>query len=1423
MAASLQTVVIVVSVVTATGGILHNTACDIPGCSCRTESGEHDDVSDREDQYDVTCFVTSVAMSDNTISEVPADVSSVSLVCSDASVGSYLTAGLFRHTPNIRHLGLTNCQFYAVSGAVFDDIPKLQSLKISSSHFATDLPADFFRGSPDVTHLSLAQCGLHHLPELCYLKKLESLNVSHQALQSLDDVINGCYPNVTFDELVVLDVTNSSLEALPERLLARTPNLRELYVGFNHLDDVSFRFEHLQLLDAMGQEIHNADFMNLPFVSGLRVLRAAGDGNTTFPVGKIADIVNMTNLHLENFNVNDSVWEVLPSLHNLTHLNLANNTIVNVSVIENNELLELNLTKNQITRVHKENFLNLTKLVDLDLSHNVMEVISSGVFSSLGSLTLLKLSHNRLRLLFSGTFGKLWSLQYLYLDHNNLHTLPMFLLRDVTSLKELDVSSNGLLTLPYMHGLTKLFFFMASNNSLPVLLHNRFKDLHSLEYLFLRSNHLSFVDPAMFETCPLLRAIDLRENRISGLYPFSENHPSLSWIQLDDNLLQDVTFTFTSLPSLETLFMGSNHLTRLTLNMLPQTLRFLWVAWNKIAYVDPLLFVGFPALRVFNIQANSPLLKLTMEQVQVSPTLQPKPSFVISPNLFDCDCDLAYLKVWERHRDTAAHLADNLPIFEHLDWLQCYTYFSSQRVLFVDLTLSDLVCPYREPVCERNCTCCKVGEPGVTQFGPGVCSCVLTCPEECACFHGGSEYVKMYTHVVCGSRNLTEIPDGVPARATHVRLDGNNLTFLPSDSLTHMADCMFLYLNNNQLVTIQPGSFENLHDLIVLDLSHNLLSEIEERTFGTMRSLTELYLQSNQIAYIHPNAFQGLEALSTLRLDHNHLQSIGSLDFFPSVSSLMLADNPWSCDCEFVSSFLKFLYTNSDSIQDYWLLRCFWLDADAFPVKKLESSNRTLASLVDYVAVPSGSGNESSPSPSIHLSQFDYDFLCAESYVLPVVHETRFFDESSHVAAIVTVLSVAVVVVVVGVLLVRKRREVQAWVYDKFGLRLWDKTAQLDRDQETNRKNDGKPHPPLLYDAFVSYSHEDEDFVLHTLAPRLEERGPRLYRLCLHYRDFPVGGFIADTIIESIESSRRTLLLLSDRFLASEWCRFEFQAAHRHVLREGDHRLIIILLSDIAMKTRTYLRADDPWFWEKLYFALPDVPRTQPADREEVSGQGEGQLQPVYINTSLAREEGLEADGGHSQSRVYFSSIDGEEVESQFIAVPASEVESQFSAVRSREVEPQDIADSSTDDREVGSQCVAATSTDDREVESQCIAAPYIDDREVESQCIAATPTDDREVESQCIAAPYIDDREVESQCIAATPTDDRKVGSRCIAAPTREVEAQHIAVPSTVDRQGVEDDHSESHALPVLSTMEETTGGKLSEVTDDPTHDDHS
>ena len=84
------------------------------------------------------------------------------------------------------------------------------------------------------------------------------------------------------------------------------------------------------------------------------------------------------------------------------------------------------------------------------------------------------------------------------------------------------------------------------------------------------------------------------------------------------------------------------------------------------------------------------------------------------------------------------------------------------------------------------------------------------------------------------------------------------------------------------------------------------------------------------------------------------------------------------------------------------------------------------------------------------------------------------------------------------------------------------------------------------YDAFVSYGHGDSHWVLHELRPYLEDHEPH-FRLCIHERDFLAGPTVVNNISAAINASRRTIVILSNSFLQSHWCRFEFKLAHSKV------------------------------------------------------------------------------------------------------------------------------------------------------------------------------------------------------------------------------------------------------------------------------------
>ncbi|XP_052071196.1 toll-like receptor 4 [Mytilus californianus] len=98
----------------------------------------------------------------------------------------------------------------------------------------------------------------------------------------------------------------------------------------------------------------------------------------------------------------------------------------------------------------------------------------------------------------------------------------------------------------------------------------------------------------------------------------------------------------------------------------------------------------------------------------------------------------------------------------------------------------------------------------------------------------------------------------------------------------------------------------------------------------------------------------------------------------------------------------------------------------------------------------------------------------------------------------------------------------------------------------------------FMYDGFVSYSDEDRAFVLNDCITNLEEKGN--LKLCLHHRDFVPGEDITDNIIHAIESSRKTICIITRSFLQSYYCMFEYNMARMESIHSRNGKNVLFLV-----------------------------------------------------------------------------------------------------------------------------------------------------------------------------------------------------------------------------------------------------------------------
>ncbi|KAH7967906.1 hypothetical protein HPB52_003821 [Rhipicephalus sanguineus] len=162
------------------------------------------------------------------------------------------------------------------------------------------------------------------------------------------------------------------------------------------------------------------------------------------------------------------------------------------------------------------------------------------------------------------------------------------------------------------------------------------------------------------------------------------------------------------------------------------------------------------------------------------------------------------------------------------------------------------------------------------------------------------------------------------------------------------------------------------------------------------------------------------------------------------------------------------------------------------------------------------------------------------------------------------------------------------------------------RSQSTARSAASKVY---LYDAFVSYSNSDTQWVISRLLPQLECSTIGNLKLCVYDRDFVAGRNISECILESIKQSRKIILVLSNSFLQSPWCKFETDLAQYTLLEENRDAFILLKISRLdetllspklnyLLKTRIHLSwsqspKEEVVFFNKLHKALTDD-RTRP-------------------------------------------------------------------------------------------------------------------------------------------------------------------------------------------------------------------------------------
>ncbi|XP_025085237.1 toll-like receptor Tollo [Pomacea canaliculata] len=479
----------------------------------------------------------------------------------------------------------------------------------------------------------------------------------------------------------------------------------------------------------------------------------------------------------------------------------------------------------------------------------------------------------------------------------------------------------------------------------------------------------------------------------------------------------------------------------------------------------------------------------------------------------------------------------------------------------------------------------------------------------------------------------------LPPIITSLNFSFNNLPHLSSDFFSNVTQLSFVDLTGNGLVSVDQHAFRGLDNLTTITLDSNFLdfnslrpvlnvSTLIQLQMRNIRNITfipenifiefplpnlkQLVLAGSNLGVLYLSDFKPLKKLtyldvgrqSSVRDKGDHLQCQHS----PSLRQLDLSGNPYACTCS-LRWFTSWLIDERRKFANFpkgYVCATVSSTSSGQVGKTQRNFTRFIGETDDHLKwhrnrTSSFQGvsdrNQSDLSlPNLnYFLQTDADENVSLPSVIAVVYLSDFVmsDQAcllSQSTSLLTAVLAAVLVVFMLTFLVlyKYRWHIRLALYEAF--------------QRNPQQQQQQPEREYEYDVFVSYANEDVDWVRQELIPTLEGRYG--LRLCVHQRDFPVGGNIIDNISTCVHASKRVLFVLSPHFARSRWCQFELVFCQNYVM-ERDDVLVLTLLAPISgrdmtdaisamFKTTTYLAWGEEEdarkaFWGRLVLAFHDI------------------------------------------------------------------------------------------------------------------------------------------------------------------------------------------------------------------------------------------
>ncbi|KAM4016779.1 uncharacterized protein ACNLHF_002954 [Anomaloglossus baeobatrachus] len=867
-------------------------------------------------------------------------------------------------------------------------------------------------------------------------------------------------------------------------------------------------------------------------------------------------------------------------------LNASQNGIV---IVENKtffhlpKLLELQLNGNKISTIQSEAFKNLKNLYLLDLSYNKLQTLDNWDMSDFRNLRILKIGYNRISTIESFALASLHHLQELALSSNNItnFTNVAEAVNNLAELSRLNLSSNFVtdLSSPRLIALQLLNVLDLNYNLIGVLdLSNLF--MPNLTHLMLMKNNMSAINGSSFLNVPKLTQIIFDENPLNISFLLGIHLPhlrELHWSSMRPKLDDDLDLpcqVFRSLPKL----------------------RALYISRAKVSH-SQIKKIGMCTNLTSLVLSTSALRVLTKTDLQTFKGLN-----VLYLN--KCKIRMIQNSSWTGLK----HL--------HTLILERNEILSLQDRLFSPLIGLEYLDLSKNSLTDIN----KKSFQGLHNLKTLILrSCKIA-------------DVMLFAFTYIRNLRLLDLRDNsismIKRKAFYnlykletLLLSGNKVHSVQGNSFKDMSSLKRLDLANNEIYKFSDLTFNSLKTLLSLDISRNGLGFNKRDTkspFRKLKHLESLDMSYQARRYMDPvsvSLYQGLQSLKKLEvrgISSSFFKDV-SFSFLPNLTDFDMSETFKGDDFNSMVELIRkckqvrSLHLENNEIQN--------LPEDIFVsfnlLENISLQRNKLKNISEKLVKPLSNlrnldlwmnpllcscDNYWFQNWSEFNTQVQIPFLQSYSCLGPVAHDFNFLSlDLSFCGTDLSVLFFGVsfaftLLFMATTLLTVKLKWSILYFYHM--VKVW-----------LSWKNQKKKRV-YMYDAYISYCSNDEDWVIKELLHHLESQGQRKYKLCFKPRDFVPGSYHIDNIQDAINNSRKTLCVVSRNYLESEWCKIEAEIACSRVFYEKEDVLLVVFLEEIQdfrlsayhklrklIKQNTYINwPEDPqgdeFFWFKLRKAL---------------------------------------------------------------------------------------------------------------------------------------------------------------------------------------------------------------------------------------------